>query len=74
MTLLELEALPKEVLSPAEIASCLGIDPQRFRTQVWEDQKKRKNSYGFPVIISNRRIKVPKAAFLKFMRGECNAS
>lgn len=70
MTLLEIERLSKEVLSPAEIASCLGIDPQRFRVQVWEDQRKHKNSYGFPVIISNRRIKVPKAAFLKYMRGD----
>ncbi len=70
MTLLEIENLPKEVLSPAEVAACIGIDPQQFRTQVWEDQKKHRNSYDFPIIVLRRRIKIPKAAFLKYMRGE----
>lgn len=70
MTLKDIEQIPREYLIPAEIGACLGIDPQDFRTRVWDDQKKNRNSFDFPVFISKRRIKVPKSAFLKYMRGE----
>lgn len=69
-TLQQLEELPREHLTPAEIAPCIGVDPQDIRFRVWDDQKKGKNSLPFPVIVFGKRIKIPKAAFLKYMRGE----
>jgi hypothetical protein len=69
MTLKELEALPREYLTPAEVAECFGVDPQDIRYRVWDDQKDKRNSFQFPVEVFGKRIKFPKAAFLKYMKG-----
>jgi len=70
MTLQQLDELPREYLTPADIASCFGVDPQDIRYRVWEDRKKKRNSFQFPVEIFGKRIKIPKAAFISFMRGK----
>jgi len=73
MTLKEIRAIPREYLTPAEIAAVFGTDPQDIRDRVWKDQKKHTNSLGFPVVIFGHRIKVPKQAFIKFMEGDGQA-
>ena len=73
MTLNEIKSIPREYLTPAEIAAVFGTDPQDIRDRVWKDQKKHTNSLGFPVVIFGRRIKVPKQAFIKFMEGDGQA-
>jgi hypothetical protein len=66
MTLEELEALPTEILTCQQIAPLLGANPATIHGQATD----RPELLGFPVIVMGRRVKIPKAAFLRFMRGE----
>lgn len=74
ITLEEVEACPKTVLVPADIAGILQIDAQDIRDQAREDKRTGKNSFGFPIIVAKRRIKIPKIPFIKYMRGELQNS
>ena len=65
MTLAEIEALPGEVLTCAQIAPVLGANPATIHLQATD----RPELLGFPVIVMGSRVKVPKAAFIRFMRG-----
>lgn len=65
MTLSDLEKIEKAYLTPAQIAPVLGADPNWIRWQAHED----KDMLGFPVIVMRSRVKIPKAAFIKFMQG-----
>lgn len=64
-TLAELEALPSEVLTCQQIAPILGANPATIHLQATD----RPELLGFPVIVMGSRVKVPKQAFLRFMRG-----
>ena len=64
MTLEELEQLPREMLTPAQIAPVYGADPQLIRIQARE----RPELLGFPVSILGSRVKIPKRPFIRFMR------
>ena len=64
MTLEQLEALPVEVLTCAQVAPLLRANPATIHGQAME----RPELLGFPVIIAGRRVKIPKRPFLKFMR------
>lgn len=66
MTLKEVEALPTETLGVNEICACLGCDKPSFRFQA----RTKPETLGFPVFEIGSRIKAPKEAFLRFMRGE----
>ena len=66
MTLEELEASPKEMLVPADIAPILGCSPYTINV-VTRDGK---NPFPFPVIRMGTRVKIPKRPFIKAMRGE----
>lgn len=66
MTLDELEALPKEILTCADVAPILMANLATIHGQAVE----RPELLGFPVIVAGRRVKIPKAAFLRFMRVE----
>lgn len=70
MTLDEIKNLPREFLRPTDIAPILGCTPYSINVQAHEDIKNRTNSLGFPVCVIRRRIKIPKAAFIRFMEGE----
>ena len=65
-TLKEIEALPGEVLTCTQIAVVLSADPHTLHLQAIE----RPELLGFPVIVAGNRVKIPKAGFLAFMRGE----
>lgn len=64
-TLAGLEALPGEVLTCQQIAPVLGANPATIHLQATD----RPELLGFPVIVMKSRVKVPKAAFIRFMRG-----
>lgn len=64
-TLAEIEALDCEVLTCAQVAPLLGASPATIHGQAME----RPELLGFPVICAGRRVKIPKAAFLAFMKG-----
>ena len=66
MTLDELEALPKEVLTPADIAPTLGCAPYSINVATQNGE----NPFQFPVIRMGRRVRIPKMPFIKAMRGE----
>lgn len=68
MTLQEIEAIPREMLRPSDIAGYLKSNPQDIRTQAQEDPQK----LGFPVIIIGSRVKIPKQAFIAFIKGVQN--
>lgn len=64
MTLAEVEALPREMLTPAIVAQVLECDPQGIRMQA----RFRPELLGFPAICVGRRVKIPKAGFLDYCR------
>lgn len=66
MTLDEIRASDKTVLTPAEVAPVLGCDPQDIRVQARMAPEK----LGFNVSVIGSRVKIPKAAFLRFMGEE----
>lgn len=66
MTLDEIEAIPAEVLTPAQVAPVLHLDQDTVRDQARTCPAR----LCFPVIVAGRRVKIPKKSFVKFMRGE----
>ena len=66
MTLEELEALPVSVLTCAQIAPIL----QANAYTIHETAIQRPDLLGFPVVVMGRRVKIPKAAFIRYMRGK----
>ena len=66
MTLEEIEALPKDILVPADIAPYLGCSPYTINVSTENGQ----NPFPFPVIRMGRRVRIPKIPFIKAMRGE----
>lgn len=65
-TLEDIEALPKEILTPADIAPILGCQPYAINVATENGE----NPFNFPVYRMGRRVKIPKQPFLKAMRGE----
>lgn len=67
MTELErIEALPKEMLVPTDIAKYLGCCPYAINIATRDG----KNPFPFPIIRMGRRVRIPKIPFIKAMRGE----
>lgn len=66
MTLEELEASPKEMLIPSDIAPILGCNPYTINVATRDG----KNPFPFPIIRMGTRVKIPKKPFIKAMRGE----
>ena len=66
MTLQELEQLETEVLTPNQVAPILGCQPYSINVAVRDGR----NPFPFPVIVMNKRVRIPKMPFLKAMRGE----
>lgn len=64
MTLDEIEAIPAEVLTPAQVAPLLHLDQDTVRGQARTCPAR----LGFPVIVAGSRVKIPKRPFLAFMR------
>lgn len=64
LTLEQIEALPQEVLTCAQVAPVLGANPATIHGQATD----RPELLGFPVIVAGRRVKIPKRPFLRFMR------
>jgi hypothetical protein len=64
LTLDQLEALPAEVLTCAQVAPVLCASPATLHLQALE----RPELLGFPVIVAGSRVKIPKRPFLRFMR------
>jgi len=66
MTLQDIERIESEVLTCQQVAPILKANPATIHGQAVE----RPELLGFPVIVAGRRVKIPKQAFIKFMRGD----
>ena len=66
MTLSEVERMDTTTLTPAQVASVLHSDPQLIRVAA----RQRPELLGFDVIIVDNRVKIPREAFIAFMRGK----
>lgn len=66
LTLDQIAAMDSEALTPAQVAAVLQMDADAIRWQARQEPQK----LGFPSICVGSRVKFPKAAFLRFMRGE----
>ena len=67
MTELErIEALPKDMLVPKDVAKCLGCDPYLINVVT----RNGENPFPFPIIRIGNRVRIPKILFVKAMRGE----
>ena len=56
----------KDMLSLRDVAPVLGVCEQTLRTAANTAPER----LGFPVMVANHRVMIPKQPFLKFMRGE----
>lgn len=65
MTLDDLKAMEREVITPAIAARVLGCDPHWIRVAAHQDRK----LLGFPVVILGSRVKIPRQAFIRYMEG-----
>ena len=59
----EIKDSPKEILVPTDVARVLCCDAYSINLQAQKDPSK----LGFPVIVIGTRVKIPKAAFIRFM-------
>lgn len=66
VTIDEIRASDKAVLTPADVAEVLGSDPQTIRLAA----KRHPEQLGFNVAVVGCRVKIPKEAFLRFLTGE----
>ena len=62
MTLAEIRASDKAVLTPADVAPVLGVNPQSIRVADPVD-------LGFPVTKIGTRTLIPRKPFLAFVEG-----
>lgn len=66
LSLTEIEAMDRDMLTPVIVSRYLGCDDHTIRLQARE----RPELLGFPVICVGSRVKIPKAGFLAYCRGE----
>lgn len=66
MTLEEIKGSSKEVLTCKDVAEVLACNPGTLHMQAVEQPWR----LGFPVIVMGSRVKIPRIAFLNFMKGE----
>ena len=65
-TLEEIEAIDKTMLVPTDICKYLGCSAYTINVATRDGR----NPFLFPVIRMGTRVRIPKAPFLKAMRGE----
>lgn len=66
MTLDEMARLDREILTCQDVAPILGANPATLHTQAVS----RPELLGFPVVVAGNRVKIPRTAFIRFMRGD----
>ena len=66
VTIREIEKLEREYLTADEVATVLCCRPHAIRVTAHQQPE----LLGFPVSVIGSRVKIPRIAFLRFMRGE----
>jgi len=65
MTLNEIKASDKTMLTPTDVAEVLRADPQDVRIAA----KRCPERLGFNVAVIGTRVKIPRLAFIRWMEG-----
>jgi hypothetical protein len=65
LTISDLERMACLTITPAIAASVLNQDPHSIRLQAHCDPK----MLGYPVIVTGRRVKIPRIPFIQFIKG-----
>ena len=65
MTMTEIRASAKEMLTPADVAKVLGSDQHTIR----ETAKKAPERIGFPFCFIGTRMKIPRDGFIRWYDG-----
>lgn len=63
MTIEDMLQSTEPFLSPADVAEVLRCDPQSIRFQAQSDPSK----LGYPIIVINRRVRIPRIPFLRYL-------
>lgn len=66
MTINEIKASDKVMLTPADVAEALGVDAQGIRVMAHEQPER----LGFPVVVcgrNGRAVRIPRVAFLRYI-------
>jgi len=63
MTIDTLRTSTAVYLTAADVAPILHCDPQQLRAQAHRDPR----ALGFPVITVGRRVRIPRAPFLRYL-------
>ena len=63
MTLEDIKAMDREMLTPEIVGKVIGSDPQKIRITA----RQRPYLLGFPVCIIGNRVKIPRRPFISFM-------
>lgn len=66
MTFAEIQKSEKDFLTPEDVKEVLGCMPYSINQQAKEDPSK----LGFPVCMIGTRVKIPRLAFIHWMRGD----
>ena len=66
MTLQDIEKMDSEYLIPEQVAAVLGCNAYAINVQVRDNPA----ALGFPTVKLGSRVKIPRIAFLRFMKGE----
>lgn len=66
LSLQDIERLPGEMLTPAQVAGVLEMNPYTINVMAAQQP----DAFGFPVMLLGNRVKIPKQPFLLYMRGE----
>ena len=65
-TLQSIEEMDKEVLTPDKVSQVIGGTAQYLRIIAKQDPQR----LGFPVICVGKIVKIPRRAFIAFMKGD----
>ena len=65
MTLEEIKAMDREMLTPAIVAKVIRCDPYYISVQARTDPE----ALGFPVSVQGTRTRIPRRAFIRGMEG-----
>ena len=66
VTIEDIKASEKVMLTPADVAEALGVDAQGIRVMAHEQPER----LGFPVVVcgrNGRAVRIPRIAFLKYL-------
>lgn len=68
MTIDEIKVSDKTVLTVRDVAPVVGLSAERLRDQAKKDPR----FLGFPTIVADGNVRIPRLAFVRFMEGSRN--